>query len=91
MAKVTMTLTDAVRPNGDNHIEISIESTPPLPLDGQRGLDAEDPSCTAAMAAAVLAANVVGQMADGDFSAFSVESRAEAEAIHAATRRGGQG
>lgn len=85
MAKVTMTLRDKRLPNGDNHVEVTIESNPPLPIGSDHGIDANDPSCTAAMAAAVLAANVIGQMASGDFSAFAVESRAEAQAIHAAT------
>lgn len=91
MAKVTMTLRDRTLPNGENRVEISIESNPPMPLDRERGLDAEDPAATAAMVTAVLAANVVGQMADGDFSAFTAESRAEAEAIHAAVNRRNQG
>lgn len=91
MAKVTMTLRDKRLPNGDNHVEVTIESNPPLPIGSDHGIDANDPSCTAAMAAAVLAANVVGQMSDGNFSAFTAESRAEAEAIHAAMNRRNQG
>lgn len=87
MAKVTITLRDRKLFNGDDHIDITIEAKPPLPIDGNQGLDADDPSATPAMAAAVLAANVVGQMADGNFSAFTAESQAEAEAIMTAVRR----
>lgn len=91
MAKVTMTLRDRRLPNGDNRVEIVIESDPPMPLNSNQGLDADDPDATPAMGAAILAANVVGQMADGDFSAFTAESRAEAEAIHSAMTRRNQG
>jgi hypothetical protein len=87
MAKVTMTITDLA----DNSLGITIEADPPMPLTNGE-LDSTDSDCTPAMAAAVLAANVLGRMGDGDFSMFAAESAREAETIMKVTRmRGGQG
>jgi hypothetical protein len=87
MAKVTMTITDFA----DNSIGVTIEADPPMPLTGGE-LDSTDDRCTPAMAAAVLAANVLGRIGEGDFSMFAAESAREAETIMKVTRmRGGQG
>lgn len=79
MAKVTMTITDLP----DQNLGITISAEPPMPLTNGE-LDTTDDAATPAMAAAIIAANVLGDVGSGDFSFFSAEKEAQARAIFAA-------
>lgn len=82
MARVTVVINDA----DGSDLEITVSSSPPMPLDGN-DLDFDSPDVTPAMAAAIAAMRHIAALAMGESWQATAKDHSEAQRIHRIARK----